>query len=229
MQGDADLATVGAAIGEPARALMLNALLGGRALPATELAQVARIAPSTASAHLAKLTDAGLIAVEPHGRHRYHRLASDEVAHALEVLATIAPPLEITTLRAANRAGAERHARLCYDHLAGELGVALTDRLIDLGALESDSLALRDAGPLTAIGIHAEQLNGRRPLTRACLDWTERRPHVAGQVGAAVLTALLDLSWIKRGPAGRAVQLTPSGERGLSTALGLRVVAAGSP
>src|SRR5205809_185854 len=88
-------------------------------------------------------------------------------------------------------------------HVAyGELGVALTDRLIDLGALESDSLALRDAKPLTAIGIHAEQLTGRRPLTRACLDWTERRPHVAGQVGAAILTALLDLRWIKRGPTG---------------------------
>jgi len=222
MQGDADLATVGAAIGEPARALMLNALLGGRALPATELARVADVAPSTASAHLAKLAEAGLIAVEPNGRHRYHRLAGDEVAHALEVLSTIAPPLEITTLRAANRAGAERHARSCYDHLAGELGVALTDRLIDLGALESDSLALRDAKPLTAVGIHAEQLTGRRPLTRACLDWTERRPHVAGQVGAAILTALLDLRWIKRGPTGRAVQLTAPGERGLYSALGLR-------
>jgi DNA-binding transcriptional ArsR family regulator len=222
MDGDVDLAAVGSAIGEPARALMLNALFGGRALPATELAQVARVAPSTASAHLAKLIGAGLVAVEPNGRHRYHRLASEEVAHALEVLATIAPPLEVKTLRAANRAGAERHARSCYDHLAGELGVALTDRLIELGALEPDSLALRDAAPLTAIGIHAQQLTGRRPLTRACLDWTERRPHVAGQVGAAVLTALLDLRWIRRGPTGRAVQLTPSGERGLYSALGLR-------
>src|SRR4051794_28051203 len=108
MHGDVDLASVGAAIGEPARALMLNALLGGRALPASELAAVAHVAPSTASAHLAKLADAGLIVVEPHGRHRYHRLASDDVAHAIEVLATIAPPLPVTSLRAANRAGAER-------------------------------------------------------------------------------------------------------------------------
>jgi DNA-binding transcriptional ArsR family regulator len=222
MHGDADLATVGAAIGEPARALMLNALLGGRALPASELAQIGRVAPSTASAHLARLTEAGLISVEPNGRHRYHRLASDEVAHALEVLATIAPPLQVTTLRAASRAEAERHARSCYDHLAGRLGVAVTDRLVDLGALERDSLALRDAQPLTALGIHAEQLAGRRPITRACLDWTERRPHVAGQVGAAVLTALLDLHWVTRGPSGRAVRLTPSGRRGLYTALGLK-------
>jgi DNA-binding transcriptional ArsR family regulator len=222
MHGDADLATIGAAIGEPARALMLNALLGGRALPASELAQIGRVAPSTASAHIAKLAEAGLIAVEPHGRHRYHRLASDDVAHAIEVLATIAPPLEITSLRAANVAGAERHARSCYDHLAGELGVAITDRLIDLGALERESLALRDAKPLTAIGIHAEQLRGRRPLTRACLDWTERRPHVAGQVGAAILTALLDLRWITRAPSGRALALTPSGERGLHAAIGLK-------
>ena len=222
MHGDADLATVGAAIGEPARALMLNALLGGRALPASELAQIGRVAPSTASAHIAKLAEAGLIAVEPRGRHRYHRLASDDVAHAIEVLATIAPPLEIRSLRAANVAGAERHARSCYDHLAGELGVAITDRLVDLGALESESLALRDPKPLTAIGIHAEQLRGRRPLTRACLDWTERRPHVAGQVGAAILTALVDLRWITRAPSGRAVRLTPSGERGLHAAIGLK-------
>jgi len=222
MHGDADLATVGAAIGEPARALMLNALLGGRALPASELAQIGRVAPSTASAHIAKLAEAGLIAVEPRGRHRYHRLAGDDVAHAIEVLATIAPPLEIRSLRAANVAGAERHARSCYDHLAGELGVAITDRLVDLGALESESLALRDPKPLTAIGIHAEQLRGRRPLTRACLDWTERRPHVAGQVGAAILTALVDLRWITRAPSGRAVRLTPSGERGLHAAIGLK-------
>jgi DNA-binding transcriptional ArsR family regulator len=222
MSGDVDLATVGAAIGEPARALMLNALLGGRALPASELAQVAHVAPSTASAHLAKLTQAGLVTVEPHGRHRYHRLAGEDVAHALEVLATIAPPMEIKTLRAANRAGAERHARSCYDHLAGELGVAVTDRFIELGALEADSLALRDARPLEAIGVHTVQLTGRRPMTRACLDWTERRPHVAGQVGAAILTALLDLRWLRRAPAGRAVQLTQSGRDGLHRSLGLR-------
>jgi DNA-binding transcriptional ArsR family regulator len=223
MQGDADLAAVGAAIGEPARALMLNALLGGRALPASELARVGRVAPSTASAHLARLAGAGLIVVEPHGRHRYHRLAGDDVAHALEVLATIAPPLEIKTLRAASRADAERHARSCYDHLAGELGVAITDRLVELGALARESLSLLDPQPLAAIGIHAPQLTGRRPLTRACLDWTERRPHVAGQVGAAILTGLLDLRWVKRGPSGRAVELTPSGERGLHAALGLKL------
>src|SRR5918911_5084030 len=117
MRGDPDLATVGAAIGEPARALMLNALLGGRALPASELAQVGGVAPSTASAHLAKLAQARLIAVEPNGRHRYYRLANDDVAHAIEVLATVAPPLEVKTLRAAKRAGAERHARSCYDHV----------------------------------------------------------------------------------------------------------------
>ena len=222
MSGDVDLATVGAAIGEPARALMLNALLGGRALPATELAQVAHVAPSTASAHLAKLTEAGLVTVEPHGRHRYHRLAGEDVAHALEVLATIAPPMKTTTLRAATLAGAERHARSCYDHLAGELGVAVTDRFIELGALEPGSLALRDARPLEAIGVHDAQRTGRRPMTRACLDWTERRPHVAGQVGAAILTALLDLRWLKRAPAGRAVQLTASGKDGLYSSLGLR-------
>jgi DNA-binding transcriptional ArsR family regulator len=222
MHGDADLATVGAAIGEPARALMLNALLGGRALPASELARIGRVAPSTASAHLAKLAEAGLIAVEPHGRHRYHRLANDEVAHALEVLAMVAPPLEIRSLRAANQADAERAARSCYDHLAGQLGVAVTSRLVELGALERDSLALRDPAPLTPLGIDAEQLTGRRPLTRACLDWTERRPHVAGQVGAAILTSLLDRRWVRRSRTGRALRLTTDGERGLHETLGLR-------
>jgi DNA-binding transcriptional ArsR family regulator len=228
MQGDADLAVVGAAIGEPARALMLNALLGGRALPASELARIGGVAPSTASAHLAKLAEAGLIAVEANGRHRYHRLASDDVAHALEVLAMIAPPLEVKSLRAANRAGAERVARSCYDHLAGQLGVAVTDRLVELGALERDSLALRDPRPLATLGIDAEQLRGRRPLTRACLDWTERRPHVAGQVGAAVLGALFERRWVKRAPSGRALTVTAAGEEGLRAALGISPGAAAS-
>jgi DNA-binding transcriptional ArsR family regulator len=222
MHGDVDLASVGAAIGEPARAQMLNALLGGRALPASELAAVAHVAPSTASAHLAKLADAGLVVVEPHGRHRYHRLAGEEVAHAIEVLATIAPPLPVTSLRAANRAGAERVARSCYDHLAGQLGVALTDRLVEIGTLERDSLALRDGARLAQLGVEVEQLQGRRPLTRACLDWTERRPHVAGQVGAAILAVLLERGWISRAPAGRAVRLEPAGARGLRAAIGLR-------
>src|SRR5262249_12512370 len=131
MHGDPDLASVGAAIGEPARALMLDALLGGRRLPASELAHVAPLAPSTARAHIARRADGGLITIGRHGRHRYHRLASAEVAHALETLATIAPPLEVQhSLRAVNRAGAMRAARSCYDHLAGQLGVALTDRLV---------------------------------------------------------------------------------------------------
>src|SRR3954447_10030729 len=192
MHGDPDLAAVGAAIGEPARALMLNALLDGRPLPASELARIGGVAPSTASAHLAKLTEAGLVAVEPRGRHRYHRLASDDVGHAPEVLATVAPALEVRSLRAANRAGAMRVARSCYDHLAGQLGVAVTDRLLGLGALERDSPARRAGAPLAALGVGAGRLEGRRPLTRACVDWTERRPHVAGQVGAAILTSLFD-------------------------------------
>src|SRR5439155_9386161 len=169
--GEADLATVGAASVAPAGPLMLNALLGGRALPGSERARIGGGAPSTASAHLARLTEAGLVAVEPHGRHRYHRLANDEVAHALEVLAMVAPPLEIRSLRAANRAGAERAARSCYDHLAGQLGVGVTQRLVELGALECESLALRDPAPLESLGIHAGELRGRRPLTRACVDW----------------------------------------------------------
>jgi DNA-binding transcriptional ArsR family regulator len=155
VDGDADLAAVAAAIGDPARARMLAALLGGRALPATDLARAAGVAPSTASAHLARLTAAGLVAVEPAGRHRYHRLAGADVAHAVEALAAIARPQPVRSLRAARRTEAERAARSCYDHLAGALAIAVADRLCALGALDPASLALADPGPLAALGVPA--------------------------------------------------------------------------
>ena len=229
MDGDADLAEVGAAIGDPARTAMLQALLGGRALPAGELARIGRVAPSTASAHLARLASAGLVEVERRGRHRYHRLAGVQVAEALEALAAIAPAAPVRSLRAARLAAAERAARSCYDHLAGALGVALTDRLIELGALDPSSLALLDPAPFAALGVTAQAPAGsRRPLTRACLDWSERRHHLAGQLGAALLTGLLDRGWLVRAREGRALVVTPAGEHGLDHVLHLRplVVAA---
>ncbi len=222
MAGDADIASVAAVMGNPARGSMLAALLGGRALPAGELARVARVSPSTASDHLARLTDAGLVSVERFGRHRYHRLADDRVAQVVEGLAALAPARRVRSLREDSQSTAERAARSCYDHLAGALGVALADRLTELGALDDQSLGLADPEPFRALGVDVASLgSGRRPLTRSCLDWSERRPHLAGELGAATLQALLDSGWIARRGHGRAVAVTPPGREGLHRVLGL--------
>src|SRR3954471_18378695 len=226
VHGDADIATIASVIGHPARGRMLTAMLGGRALPASELAQSAGVSASTASAHLAKLTGSGLVTIERHGRHRYHRLASAQVAELIETMSLLAPAHEVRSLRAANRDTAERAARSCYDHLAGAVGVALAARLCELGALDRDDLTLRDPAPFAALGIDVAALGrGRRPLTRSCLDWSERRPHLAGDLGAALLAALLESGWIARRPAGRAVAVTSQGASGLHAALGLDVAA----
>src|SRR4051794_975673 len=206
MAGDADIAAVAAAIGEPARAAMLSALMGVRARPAGELARAGGVAASTASAHLSRLLAAGLVRVETQGRHRYYALASAEVAEAVEALAAVAPLRPVRSLRASNRLEAERAARSCYDHLAGALGGALCDRLCDAGALDRESLSLRDPGPLAELGVALPERRGRtgRPLTRACLDWTERRHHLAGSLGAALLDGLVGRGWLVRTERGRA-------------------------
>src|SRR4051794_30342495 len=202
---------------------MLSALFGGRALPATDLARAARVSPSTASAHLAQLLDAGLVVVERRGRHRYHRLAGPDVAQALETLAGLAPARPARSLRADGRAQAERAARSCYDHVAGALGVALADPLCAAGALDRASLGLLDPEPLRALGVDPAEISAGRPLTRSCLDWSERRPHLAGALGAAILDALLAGAWVERRPGGRALAVTPAGRDGLRDALGLDV------
>jgi DNA-binding transcriptional ArsR family regulator len=226
MDGDADISAVAAAIGHPARGRMLMAMLGGRALPATDLAKAARVSRSTASAHLAQLTGAGLVEVERQGRHRYHRLAGQEVAEAIERLAAIAPPTEIRSLSDGNRNTAQRAARSCYDHLAGAVGVGLFDRLCELGALHPDTVTVGEPAAFAALGVDLSALGqGRRPLTRTCIDWTERRRHLAGELGAAVLTALFDQAWVVRRPKGRAVAVTPRGQAGLRDAIGLDVAA----
>jgi DNA-binding transcriptional ArsR family regulator len=219
--GEADLAAVAAAIGDPARARMLEAMLGGRALPASELARHARVAAPTASSHLRKLLDAGLVRVRRSGRYRLHELNGPAVAEALEALQSIAPPRPVRSLKEDNRMRALRAGRSCYDHLAGELGVGLTDRLCELGALERDTLVLRDPAPLAALGVDVDAARVlRRQLTRSCVDWTERRPHLAGALGAAVLDALLMRDWVRRGD-GRAVRLTDAGRAGLADRLGV--------
>jgi DNA-binding transcriptional ArsR family regulator len=222
MHVDRELSDIATAIGHPARARMLSALLGGRALTARELALAARIKAPTASAHLARLVAAGLVEQRPAGRHRYHRLASDEIAHAIEALVAVAAPEPVRSLRASDQAQAERAARSCYDHLAGALGVAIADRLCALGALEPASLSLRDPAAFRALGIDPHGLRlGRRPLTRACLDWSERRFHLAGALGAALLQRASDDGWVEHGPRGRALLLTSRGRAVFGERLGL--------
>lgn len=220
MPGDADFAAVAAAIGEPARAAMLESLLGVRARPAGELARVAGVAPSTASAHLARLLAANLVRAETHGRHRYYTLTGPEVAQAVEALSAVAPRRAPRSLRSANRIAAELAARSCYDHLAGALGVAVAARLCELGALDGSSLSLLDPAPLERMGV-AIPARTSRPLTRACLDWSERRYHLAGALGAALLSALVAQGWLERTGRGRAVAITPAGQVALEERIGL--------
>lgn len=245
--GDADLAAVATLVGEPSRAKILQALVDGRALPASHLAAEAGLSRPAVSAHLAKLVDGEFITVEQDGRHRYYHLAGPDVANLVEALARIAPAAPIRSLRQGTRAQALRAGRTCYDHLAGRLGVRLTQSLIDRRALvpaEHDhdtahpvgerasptapgcpyQLGPQATAALGALGVDLPQLRdapSRRPLLRTCMDWSEQRPHVAGRLGAAISTALFDAGWITRRAQHRAVTLTAHGATSLHTQLGL--------
>jgi DNA-binding transcriptional ArsR family regulator len=224
--GDANVAAVAALIGHPARAAMLDALLDGGARAAGDLAHRADVAPSTASGHLLQLLTGGLVVCEAHGRERRYRLASAETAEALEALARLARPARVQSLRAADRAGALRDARTCYDHLAGRLGVAVTEALVDRGALVPRDACydVTRAGEeqLRRLGVDVAAARARRrSFARACLDWSERRPHLAGALGAALAEALLARDWLRRRPNDRGLIVTPTGREGLATALGV--------
>jgi DNA-binding transcriptional ArsR family regulator len=215
-----DFAHVAALLGDPARARMLAALMGGTALTATELAVEAGIAASTASAHLAKLADARILAIERQGRHRYFRLFDADVAAMLEQLGGIAGDRPSPRRRPPGRADpALRAARVCYDHLAGERGVWLLDALRERGHLAGpDGCTLSPSGSAFLARIHidvATLAKSRRPLCRPCLDWSERRHHLGGALGAAILDRLFALRWARREPDGRAVVFSPAGDRAL--------------
>jgi DNA-binding transcriptional ArsR family regulator len=218
----AALAEIGALVGDPGRANMLAALLNGRALTAKELADHAGVTPQTASGHLAKLLAAGLISMEQQGRHHYHRLASPEVAAMLESMMQVAaePPAHgRKPVRVGPRDAALRAARTCYDHLAGRLGVALSDSLIrrDLVEFEPDGGAVTPAGKafLADFGIDIDAPSrSSRVFCRPCLDWSERRPHLAGALGAEIMNRSFSLGWIRRLEGTRAVAVTPSGQQG---------------
>ena len=190
---DVDVSAMARLIADPARSAMLHALLDGTARPAGELARLAGVRPATASAHLRQLLDAGLVVVRASGRHRYHALAGPEVAHALEALALIAPPVPIRSLRLSRQAEALRGARSCYDHLAGRLGVELRDRVVTIGPPKVVLVRLLDD-----LGLPLPLVPSARPAVRDCLDWTERRLHLAGPLPAAVLAGLLDQGEVVR-------------------------------
>jgi DNA-binding transcriptional ArsR family regulator len=228
VRGDADVAAAAALIAEPARASLLLAVIEEGTLAASELAARARIAPSTASEHLARLLDGGFLTVRRRGRHRYYELANSAVAEAVEALARVAQQPPVRSLREATRSELIRQARTCYDHLAGRLGVALARALerrrvvaLDHGTYVPGPKA--EAG-LAALGIDLDALAGqRRPLVRGCLDWSERELHIAGALGAALAERLFELGWIVRHDGSRSVAITAEGEDRLRRVLGISV------
>jgi DNA-binding transcriptional ArsR family regulator len=242
MRGDIDIASVAEVLADRSRCRMLLALGDGRALPASRLAAEAGIAASTSSGHLSRLVSAGMLAVEPHGRHRYYRLAGPHIADLLEAIMQVAPPLTVRSLREGTNAEALRRARTCYDHLAGRAGVAVMTALLNAGGLtggdgtfaasgERDRLSspgwdvayqVTDTGRalLSDLGVDCSAA-GRRPFVRYCVDWSEQRHHLAGALGARLLHRFEDLGWVQRRAGSRAVNVTAAGASGLRRTLGL--------
>jgi DNA-binding transcriptional ArsR family regulator len=246
--GDADIASIGALIADPGRARILLALGDGRALPATVLADEAGVAASTASAHLGKLVKGGMLRVERHGRHRYFRVSGPEVGELIEALARISPPAQVRSLKQGSKAQAVRFARTCYDHLAGMLGTELMQALLDRdfltggdgvfdpGVAQEDRLAAfgsdldyrltpGGARELKAFGIDFDALPQRRPLVKYCVDWSEQRHHLAGSLGAALATRMIDLGWVRKADRSRAVHVSDIGYDGLRKYFGLELTA----
>ncbi len=225
MTAQIEIAEIAALVGDPARANILMALMDGRALTAGELAYAARVSAQTTSGHLAKLRQARLLDAVKQGRHSYYRIADASVAHMLESIMAVAahaPPRHRPVSRADE---AMRAARTCYDHFAGRLGVALADSLCANGHL----LLAGEGGEVTEGGIEflgrfgidlAEARRRRRAFCRVCLDWTERRPHVGGSIGAAIAARCFDLNWVRRTRDSRALALTPAGRTGFAEVFG---------
>ena len=229
MSTSARIAEIAALVGDPARANILSALMDGRALTAKELAFAAHVAASTASTHLAALTDAGLLVCERQGRHRYHRLASALVGSMLESILAVAAQTAAPGRHARWRGGeALRTARSCYDHLAGRLAVAIADRLVERGhvVLSTDGGEVTDSGKAFLAEFGADPARGgsaRRVFCRPCFDWSERRPHIAGRVGAGIAVRCFELGWIARMRDTRAVAITETGRAGFARQFGVAI------
>lgn len=241
---EVDIAPAAALMADRARASMLIALLDGRPLAASELARVAAVSAPTASAHLAKLLDGGLVTAIRQGRHRYYQLGGHEVATAIEALSQLGPPVPVRSLRQSRQAAALAEARTCYDHLAGRAGVLLLDGLLREGLLRevtgekpgrretgdglvTDMAAVRyqvtksGMARMAPFGIDIEAVRAnRRRFAGACLDWTQRKPHLGGSLAAAITSRLFELGWIERGTRVRSVRVTPDGQEGLSATFG---------
>jgi DNA-binding transcriptional ArsR family regulator len=246
VDGDTDIATIGALVADRARARILLALGDGRALTASVLSAEAGVAASTASAHLSKLVAGGLLSVERHGRNRYFRLAGPQVGELIEALARLSPPAPVRSLRQGTKAQAVRFARTCYDHLAGVLGTELMTALLDRkliaggdgsfdpAAAKADRLSspgfdldyrltAQGVEQLRAFGIDFETLPRRRPLIRYCVDWSEQRHHLAGSLGAALADRVFELGWARRTRRSRALLLTDDGYAGLRETFGMEL------
>ena len=227
MKDGPSIVRIAALIGDHARAEILTALMAGEALTATELAGVANLTKQTISSHLSKMLDARLIAVESQGRHRYFRLADRDVAHLLESLMGVAYRTGALRVRSSPREPALRKARVCYDHLAGELGVLAFDSLEQRRYIrrQAGELILTRAGKnfFNDTGVNVENLVAqRRRLSHACLDWSVRRHHLAGAIGAALLNQCYELGWARRAKNSRVVDFSPGGERAFRQRFGLR-------
>ncbi|GAA4155763.1 winged helix-turn-helix domain-containing protein [Actinomadura keratinilytica] len=222
---DSDIAPVAALLADRGRAAMMTALLDGRPLAAGELARVAGVSAQTASAHLARLLDGGLVTVVKQGRHRYYRLGGGDVAQVVEALSRISPPLGARSLRQSRDARRLRMARSCYDHLAGAAGVALFAALVDGGLIEGDGVYEVTAKGKERLEIMELDVAGirrrRRKFAGHCLDWTERRPHLNGALGAALLARMIELGWFERGRTRRALEITRQGRSGLADVFGV--------
>jgi len=225
MKDGPDIAHIASLIGDPARANMLTALMGGMALTATELAAEAGVTKQTASSHLGKLEAGGLLTIRKQGRHRYYQLADTDVAHLLESLMGVAMRAGHIRNRPGPKDPAMRHARVCYDHLAGDMGIRLYESLLKRGHLheEAGEPALTTAGRdfVTGLGLRLDALeSSRRPMCKACLDWSERRTHLAGSLGAALLDHIYENGWAKRKPDSREVVFTPTGKQAFERSFG---------
>ena len=223
---DPQLHWIAGLIGEPSRSTMLLSLMGGQQLTAGDLAKRSHIAPATASEHLKKLVAGGLVRVLVHGRHRYYRLASSEVASMLEGIMALAPPNPVRSLRESTMTKQLHLARTCYDHLAGSIGMTITEAMLKNGWLITDPatemLAITNLGHQQfATWKLPLEPNRQRPMIRSCLDWSERRYHVAGQLGAVIAQRFFTEEWIMRGGSGRVVQVTESGVSALKSWFGI--------
>jgi DNA-binding transcriptional ArsR family regulator len=225
MKEGPDIARIAALIGDAARANMLSALMDGRARTAGELAAEAGVTKQTASSHLARLTSGNLLAVDAQGRHRYFRLAGEDVGEAIEALMVLAQTRGAQRTRPGPKDPALRRARICYGHLAGEMGVTLFDRLIRRGWLtfNDGEIAPSPAGAeaMSDFGVDIANLSKlRRPLCRPCMDWSERRHHLAGSLGEAILARIVELGWARRESGTRVIAFSAAGERALGKSLG---------